>query len=224
MEKVSNRVQEALSSQSKYCYPNSNVLINNFNIQNQENLNKAERNITALMLLKLQTSPIPEANKLFSVEYFTDLHKQVFEHIYPFAGKIRNENMIKGNTPFCRPEFIYNYLNMLFEKMFEDVKKIKTKEDIITFLAYYYSEINIVHPFREGNGRIMREFLRQVVEFLNKVLNFNLELDFSNVTEEDKENLMNGSISSAVTGNLDLLKKFFMKVLKEKELIKEHQK
>ena len=223
MEKVSNRVQEALSSQSKYCYPNSNVLINNFNIQNQENLNKAERNITALMLLKLQTSPIPEANKLFSVEYFTDLHKQVFEHIYPFAGKIRNENMIKGNTPFCRPEFIYNYLNMLFEKMFEDVKKIKTKEDIITFLAYYYSEINIVHPFREGNGRIMREFLRQVVEFLNKVLNFNLELDFSNVTEEDKENLMNGSISSAVTGNLDLLKKFFMKVLKEKELIKEQQ-
>lgn len=224
MEKVSNRVQEALSSQSKYCYPNSNVLINNFNIQNQENLNKAERNITALMLLKLQTSPIPEANKLFSVEYFTDLHKQVFEHIYPFAGKIRNENMIKGNTPFCRPEFIYNYLNMLFEKMFEDVKKIKTKEDIITFLAYYYSEINIVHPFREGNGRIMREFLRQVVEFLNKVLNFNFELDFSNVTEEDKENLMNGSISSAVTGNLDLLKKFFMNVLKEKELIKEHQK
>ena len=224
MEKVSNRVQEALSSQSKYCYPNSNVLINNFNIQNQENLNKAERNITALMLLKLQTSPIPEANKLFSVEYFTDLHKQVFEHIYPFAGKIRNENMIKGNTPFCRPEFIYNYLNMLFEKMFEDVKKIKTKEDIITFLAYYYSEINIVHPFREGNGRIMREFLRQVVEFLNKVLNFNLELDFSNVTEEDKENLMNGSISSAVTGNLDLLKNFFMNVLKEKELIKEHQK
>ena len=224
MEKVSNRVQEALSSQSKYCYPNSNVLINNFNIQNQENLNKAERNITALMLLKLQTSPIPEANKLFSVEYFTNLHKQVFEHIYPFAGKIRNENMIKGNTPFCRPEFIYNYLNMLFEKMFEDVKKIKTKEDIITFLAYYYSEINIVHPFREGNGRIMREFLRQVVEFLNKVLNFNLELDFSNVTEEDKENLMNGSISSAVTGNLDLLKKFFMNVLKEKELIKEHQK
>lgn len=224
MEKVSNRVQEALSSQSKYCYPNSNVLINNFNIQNQENLNKAERNITALMLLKLQTNPIPEANKLFSVEYFTDLHKQVFEHIYPFAGKIRNENMIKGNTPFCRPEFIYNYLNMLFEKMFEDVKKIKTKEDIITFLAYYYSEINIVHPFREGNGRIMREFLRQVVEFLNKVLNFNLELDFSNVTEEDKENLMNGSISSAVTGNLDLLKKFFMNVLKEKELIKEHQK
>ena len=224
MEKVSNRVQEALSSQSKYCYPNSNVLINNFNIQNQENLNKAERNITALMLLKLQTSPIPEANKLFSVEYFTDLHRQVFEHIYPFAGKIRNENMIKGNTPFCRPEFIYNYLNMLFEKMFEDVKKIKTKEDIITFLAYYYSEINIVHPFREGNGRIMREFLRQVVEFLNKVLNFNLELDFSNVTEEDKENLMNGSISSAVTGNLDLLKKFFMNVLKEKELIKEHQK
>ena len=84
--------------------------------------------------------------------------------------------------------------------------------------------MNIVHPFREGNGRIMREYLRQIVEFINKYLNFNYELDFSSVTEEDKNNLMNGSIMSAMTGDLELLNKFFNSMLKEREIVKEHQK
>lgn len=217
-----SRIKEALSCQSKYCYNDSDVLINKYGVQDQQTLDKIERNITALMLVNLQTKPLPSPNVLFSVEYFLSLHKQVFEHIYPFAGKIRNENMTKGNTPFCRPEYIYRYLSMLFEKIFDDVKKIKTKEDLITFLSYYYSELNVVHPFREGNGRIMREYLRQVVLFINKYLNFDYELDFSSVTEEDKDNLMNGSIISAMNGNLELLNKFFSNTLKED--IKEHQK
>ena len=224
MEKANNRLKEALSYQSKYCYPNSDVLINKLDIQDQKTLDKVERNVTTLMLLDLQTKPIPNPKILFTVEYFISLHKKVFEHIYPFAGKIRSENMTKGNTPFCRPEFIYNYLKMLFDKMLSDIKKIKTKEDIIKFLSYYYSEMNIVHPFREGNGRIMREYLRQITEFIKNYLNFDFELDFSNVTEEDKNNLINGSITSAMTGDLELLSKFFDNTLKEKEFIKEHQK
>ena len=224
MVEVNSRVNEALSYQSKYCYPESSVLINKYDIQDQRTLDKIERNVTALMLVKLQTKPLPSPKELFSVNYFIDLHRQVFEHLYPFAGKIRSENITKGNTPFCRPEFIYKYLNMLFDKIFDDIKKIKSKEDIIVFLSYYYSELNVVRPFREGNGRIMREYLRQVVVFINKNLGFDYELDFSNVTEEDKNNLMNGSIMSAMNGNLELLNKFFNSMLKEKEVIKEHQK
>lgn len=219
-----SRIKEALSYQSKYCYTDSDVLINKYDIQDQQTLDKIERNVTALMLVNLQTKPLPNPNILFSVEYFMDLHKQVFEHIYPFAGKTRSENMTKGNTPFCRPEYIHKYLNMLFEKIFDDIKKIKTREDIVTFLSYYYSELNVVHPFREGNGRIMREYLRQVVLFINKYLGFDYELDFSNVTLEDKDNLMNGSIMSAMNGDLELLNKFFNNMLKEKEVIKGHQK
>lgn len=224
MVEVNSRVNEALSYQSKYCYPESSVLINKYDIQDQRTLDKIERNVTALMLVKLQTKPLPSPKELFSVNYFIDLHRQVFEHLYPFAGKIRSENITKGNTPFCRPEFIYKYLNMIFDKIFDDIKKIKSKEDIIVFLSYYYSELNVVHPFREGNGRIMREYLRQVVLFISKNLGFDYELDFSNVTLEDKNNLMNGSIISAMNGNLELLNKFFNSMLKEKEVIKGHQK
>lgn len=223
MEKINRSLDEALNFQSRYCYNESNVLINKLNIHDQKTLDKAERNITALMLMKLQLNPIPNPKELFSVEYFINLHKQVFEYIYPFAGTIRKENMVKGNTPFCRPDFIYKYLTMLFDKIFDDVKKIKTKDDIVNFLSYYYSELNIIHPFREGNGRIMREYLRQVVIFINKYLDLDYELDFSSVTEEDKNNLMNGSITSAMNGDLELLNKFFDNILKSREIVKEHQ-
>lgn len=223
MEKINRSLDEALNFQSRCCYHGSNILINKLDIHEQKTLDKAERNITALMLMKLQLNPIPNPKELFSVEYFINLHKQVFEYIYPFAGTIRKENMVKGNTPFCRPDFIYKYLVMLFDKIFDDVKKIKTKDDIVNFLSYYYSELNIIHPFREGNGRIMREYLRQVVIFINQYLDLDYELDFSNVTDEDKDNLINGSITSAMNGDLELLNKFFNSVLKSKETIKEHQ-
>ena len=144
------------------------------------------------------------------------IHKIVFGHLYPFAGQIRDENIMKGNTPFCRPEYIANYLRMTIDKMNDGVKKLKTKEDIVDFLAYYYSELNIIHPFREGNGRVLREYLRQVVGFISLNNSLNYELDFSNIDEKDKENLTNGSIISAMTGELEYLKLFFDSTLKEK--------
>ena len=81
MEKANNRLKEALSYQSKYCYPNSDVLINKLDIQDQKTLDKVERNVTTLMLLDLQTKKIPNPKILFTVEYFISLHKKVFEHI-----------------------------------------------------------------------------------------------------------------------------------------------
>ena len=80
----------------------------------------------------------------------------------------------------------------------------------------HYSELNIIHPFREGNGRVLREYLRQVVGFISLNNSLNFELDFSNVNEKDKEHLLNGSIVSAATGDLEYLKLFFDSTLKEK--------
>lgn len=209
--KNKSNIEEALNNQSKYCYPNSDVLINKKNIHDQKTLDVVERGISALMLLDLQARKIPKAFELFRLDYFLKIHKDVFGFIYPFAGQIREENIVKGNTPFCRPEYIASYLRMTLDKMKEDINKVHNKEELIDFLAYFYSELNIIHPFREGNGRVIREYLRQVVAF--KSLNY--ELDFSNVDEKDKENLINGSIESASTGKLEFLKEFFNSTLKE---------
>ena len=211
-----SNIQEALSNQSKYCYPDTDVLINIQGIRDQATLNIVERRISALMLLDLQTKKTPKAFTLFQVDYLLKIHQYVFGYIYEFAGKIRTENIVKGNTPFCRPEYIANYLRMTIDKMKEDIKKIKTKEELIEFLAYFYSELNIIHPFREGNGRVTREYLRQVVEFISLNNKLAYELDFSSIDTKDKENLINGSIVSAATGELDYLKLFFASTLKEK--------
>ena len=214
------RIDEALSSQSKFCYEGTDVLINKLDIRDQKTLEAAERRITTLLLTIVQEQQIPDSNTLFSVEYYLSIHKKVFDHIYPFAGKIRTENISKGNTPFCRPDYILTYMISTFKQMKEDSQKIQTREDVIDFLAYYYSELNIVHPFREGNGRILREYLRQVVKYLDKRLKEGYELDYSKNTEENRVNLINGSIVSAITGKLDLLKNFFSNSLKNLDMDK----
>ena len=224
MTNGNRRLDEVFSSQSKYCYPNTDVLINKLNIQNQEDLDRAERSLTLLRLTNLQMYGIPNYSFEFTVDYYLAIHQFLFQDLYDFAGKIRSENITKGSTPFCRPEFIYNYLDSLLKEMYQKVKFIKTKEDLLHFLAYYYAEINVVHPFREGNGRVLREFLRQSVKHINKIQDLHLEIDYSLTDDQATEDLMNGSIASAMMGNIDLLKSFFNKVTIEKELEKERKR
>ena len=100
------RLEECLSNQSKYCYDGTEILVNNFNILNQEQLETVERRISALMLTKIQIQDVPSFKEVFNIDYLCRLHKEVFGKIYPFAGEIRRENISKGHTPFCRPEFI----------------------------------------------------------------------------------------------------------------------
>lgn len=206
--------------QSKYCYSDSEVLLNNYNVTDQETLDIIERRVSALMLTKIQMREIPKEQVLFSIDYICQLHKEIFEHVYSFAGKIRRENITKGNTPFCRPEFIIESLTNILKKIKKDIHKLKNKEDIVSFLAYYYAELNIIHPFREGNGRLMREYLRQIVVLLKENYDLNYDLDFSNVDELDKKSLMNGSIVSAMTGELGYLENFFDSTLISKSFKK----
>lgn len=220
MKNIKSRVDEAMESHSKYCYPNSDVLINKLGIQNQEDLDVAERRITTLMLTSIQVKELPTPSTLFSVPYYLSLHQMVFGHIYDFAGETRNENISKGNTPFCRPEFIYNYLNDTLNTMGKKMTRIKTRDDITTWLADCYGELNIIHPFREGNGRIAREFLRESVECMDKYLGFNYELDFSGVNEHSSQKFMHASIVSAVAADNSELKDFFEDILKEKQDVK----
>ncbi|HIR49020.1 MAG TPA: Fic family protein [Candidatus Faecimonas gallistercoris] len=223
MKNIKSRIDESLDSQSKYCYPNTEVLINKLGIKDQETLEVAERRITTLMLSAIQLRDIPSPSKLFSGKYYLDLHKEVFEHIYDFAGQIRDENITKGNTPFCRPEFIYSYLNETLQTLGKKITKIQSKDDITTWLADCYGELNIIHPFREGNGRIAREFLRESVECMDKYLGFNYELAFSDVNEQSSEQFIHASIVSAITGDNQELKSFFTETLKEKSETKVNQ-
>jgi len=84
----------------------------------------------------------------------------LYPDIYPFAGKFRTENIEKGSTFFCKSQFIEENLNSIFSKLDKDrYLKGLNPEESSQKVAYYMSELNIIHPFREGNGRSIREFI-----------------------------------------------------------------
>lgn len=220
--RISTRVEKVLENKSIYCYSNG-VLKNKLNIKDKDELDKVEASLTYLRLRKLEENNFKFS---FDIKYYLNLHQFIFQDIYDFAGEVRSENISKsvstyGNTsniPFCRPEFIYTCLKDILEKMKKNALQIKTYDDYIEYLSYYYSEINIIHPFREGNGRTQREYFRQLVEVLNKYLPLNnMCLDYSDLNELNRNNLIQGCINSAFSGDLTLLKEFFKSTLKEKE-------
>ena len=133
---------------SKYCYQNSNTLRNKLNIRDDKTLLEAERNITALRILELkQKAP---KGKL-DYKFLCKIHKYIFGDIYTWAGKIRIVDISKGNM-FCKSEYIYENVDLIFKQLEKDNYLIGINEtEISTKLAYYLSEINAIHPFREKN-------------------------------------------------------------------------
>lgn len=154
---------------SNYCYHDSNVLINKLNIKDFKTLQKYEAKITAAKLLALRQKGIIGN---FDVEHLNKIHQYLFEDIYDFAGKFRNENIAKGVFRFAEYEYIEPELKRLLIKLKdEDYLAGLTKYQLAERLAYYLSELNVLHPYREGNGRTIREFIRELALKNGYVLN-----------------------------------------------------
>lgn len=94
----------------------------------------------------------------FTLKDFQNLHYYLFQDIYPFAGEFRDVQLLKGNTRFCQVQFLGNYANDLFLQLNEE-PFWNSLEEAANRLAYFKSELNMLHPFREGNGRTIRIFL-----------------------------------------------------------------
>lgn len=146
------------------------MLENKLGITNFLDLAHEEERITKLKALELfDTNKIDE----FEIGTFKGLsciHKYLFDDIYSFAGKIRKENIVKGNFRFASCMYLEDILHKI-DNMPQD-----TFENIIK----KYVEMNIAHPFREGNGRSTRIWLDLILKKeLNKVI------DWSKVNKED---------------------------------------
>lgn len=154
---------------SNYCYKDSNVLINKLNIQDEKVLQKYEAKITAAKLLALRQEGIIGN---FDAEHLVKIHTYLFEDIYPFAGQFRNENIAKGVFRFAEYEYIEPELQKLMKQLREENYLANlSKENLAKKLAYYLSELNVLHPFREGNGRTAREFIRELALKNGYILN-----------------------------------------------------
>jgi len=175
------------SRNSIYCYPNSNVLKNKFDIQDNDKLFEIERKIVLAKLYELRQN-----NQIFNfdIHHFVGIHEFLFEDIYPFAGLFRTENIAKGNFSFAQWQFIDKELIKLLNELKEEnyLKGLNIK-DMAKRSAYYMAELNVLHPFREGNGRTIREFTRQIA------FNAGYILDTQNINATE---ILNACIKSVV--------------------------
>lgn len=172
---------------SSYCYENTNTLINKLDIRDSKVLQKYEAKITAAKLLALMQKGIIGN---FDVKHINAIHKYLFEDIYPFAGKFRTENIAKGVFRFAEWEYIEPELERLLNELKqENYLENLSKEKLAERLAYYLSELNVLHPYREGNGRTTREFIRELA------LKNGYVLDLRKVSPKD---FLNACIKSIV--------------------------
>ena len=154
---------------SIYCYKDSDVLVNKFDIHDNKKLEEIERKIVLAKLYELRQN---HQIQNFDVTHFVGIHKFLFEDIYPFAGLFRNENIAKGNFSFAEWEYIEDELKKLLDQLKEENYLQNLDRNIfIKRLSYYMAELNVLHPFREGNGRTIREFIRQLAYKNGYVLN-----------------------------------------------------
>ena len=159
----------------EYCYPESNVLINKLGIKDHNELVTAEREITSLKIAMAKVEPIQGH---FDFSHLKAIHKFIFEDIYTWAGEIRHVNISKGNQ-FCLSQNIEMYAADIFSKLKSDNYLMDDNGNIAHRLAYYLSEINVLHPFREGNGRTQRLFIEYLAD------NAGYKVDFSDVSAKE---------------------------------------
>jgi cell filamentation protein len=161
---------------AKYCYPGSFVLKNKFDIRNAEELSTAERRSTAFNILEIMDSPI---RGRFDFKHLRDIHRTIFCDVYTWAGTPRTVDIAKGDA-FCLSQHIGSYAENLFAQLKQEhFLAEKTQAEMPKRLTYYLSEINVLHPFREGNGRTQRVF----IEYLAQYAGFSV--DFSQVTGKE---------------------------------------
>lgn len=146
------------------------VLENKLGITNAPELAEAEERISKKKAVELFESGTLDRLEPGKVSSLKSIHKYIFGDIYPFAGEIRTVNIAKGNFRFAPV--------MYLEASLENIEKMpqSTFDEIIE----KYVEMNIAHPFREGNGRSTRIWLDCILKKeIGKVV------DWSQVDKED---------------------------------------
>lgn len=146
------------------------ALENKLNITDSAELARMEEKISKKKAVELFENGYLDAYEVGSFQMLAAIHRYLFDEIYDFAGKIRNVNVAKGNFRFAPV--------MYLQAAIENVEKMpqSTFDEIIE----KYVEMNIAHPFREGNGRSTRIWLDLILKReLKKVI------DWSTVDKED---------------------------------------
>ncbi|NSV69101.1 Fic family protein [Enterococcus faecalis] len=141
------------------------MLENKLGIINQLELNRVEERVSKEKAKRLYDSGDIDRIEVGTFKGLSYIHNYLFEDIYEFAGKVRSQNISKGNFRFAPV--------MYLEIALEHIDKMPQRN--LDEIVAKYVEMNIAHPFREGNGRATRIWLDLILKKeLKRVVDWNL--------------------------------------------------
>jgi cell filamentation protein len=188
-----------------YCYPGTDVLRNKAEITDTQDLDAYEGEVSTLRSIEILENPLAGQ---FDLAHLQRIHLSLFQDVYDWAGKIRTVDISRGNSRFANVRFIESAANDIFNKLArENWLKGLDAEALSKRLAHYLSEINALHPFREGNGRVQRIFISQLSQSAG------YQLDYSDLEQEQIYRAM----ELAFNGDESLLANLILKRLESNE-------
>ena len=179
------------------CYEGTSCLINKLGIKDDKKLKEFEAAVTLAKASEFEKEPF---GSTFDVAHYKAIHIFLFEDIYDWAGEYRTINMSKKGTSFAEADKIAGLMNACFKRLKDnDCFRNNRFEEFIENIVDFYQVTNMIHPFREGNGRTQRLFITQLIRFNNYDINF---------SEIDSDDLMIATIQAANGVNDNLVRIF----------------
>ncbi len=144
-------------SDDPYVYPGTSVLKNRLGIEDQAELDVAERQLTTIRAASL----IPTGD--FGLAHLQAIHRHLFQDIYDWAGELRSVEIAKGGHQFMFRQFIQSgmadvHRRIVAASYFAGL----SLEEAAAQIGPILGDVNYVHPFREGNGRTQLQYLKQL--------------------------------------------------------------
>lgn len=144
------------------------VLKNLLGATDETTLERQESQLVYLRQAKLATISLNEYATL------PDIHRFLFQDVYEWAGEYRTINMQKGSEMFCHHPLIAQNIEKIMRSLVKENQLVGLPpQQFSERAAYYLGEINMVHPFREGNGRTQRTFLSRLAQKTGYQLSWN---------------------------------------------------
>jgi len=186
----------------EFKYTNKNGLLHNLaNIKDEKVLLAFESLKVAKRVEELTENPF----KILDSHSLLKIHHYLFQDVYEWAGQVRTVNISKNGKPFFNGERFQNgfqYIDTLISE-YRNIKK-SNRLELAKKLAEILDNVNYLHPFREGNGRTQREFLRLLA--LEKGLHLNLN-------PPDDNNVYNRYMKGTIDSDVEILSKLILELI-----------
>jgi cell filamentation protein len=194
------------ASRDPYCYPGTEVLRNVKDIHDAAELAAFEAAKVAVHLARLQVEPLTGP---FNLNRLRLTHRRIFEGVYAWAGELRQNTGMMKKERWPGHAVVYAdsaFIQPAIEKLFTTLSSEKFLRDLpphqFSFrAAFFYGEIDAIHPFREGNSRTLRQFFVD----LSQAAGHKIDWTSASSTEDDRKQIFLARDLAVMRGDSSLL-------------------